>query len=309
MAGGISNKIYDRLSLLLAEDNVLGGPILYTLRAKIANNSLASHGIDCYHLSKFVAMTEEQRLNMAAAIELAWTCILMYDDIIDNDTVRYNQTTAWEKYGKKKTEMSIAFGLAAGRTIHLYPEQYTKTYKECVAAQARVQQLPLNAPVKAVEDAYYGYKFGSFGYLLPFDAQTKSGLGQIGYRKMLLAQLLNDYKDTCGSRRISRNYPEIREKQTNYILSLYQETLKGKEAAEFLALLNTANSNQTYEKIAQQLITKKDVVEDKFKELIHAMQKSLETISDPMLKKYMTSETRNLLKTYSKILTEEFSAA
>lgn len=307
MTKTLSNKITSKIISILGSSEKLSKPILYTLRAKILNKPLAQHGEDCYFIAKFVGLGEEERLGIAAATELGWICILMYDDIIDNDTLRYNKSAAWKKFGQTITEESIRYGLRQGSMVHPYPNLYINMYKTCTKAQLKVKELPLDVGVNAIEKACYGYRFGSYDFYLPFDNETKIILKTIGHKVMLIAQLINDYKDTCGSRRVTRNYPELREKQANYITSIYVDHVNKKDSALFVNLLKKANNTKAYERLSKELVLHKDLIKSKFDQLENIIKEDITKIEDKKLRSFMSFRMDSILDRYKEIIIYELS--
>lgn len=260
----------------------------------MANGSLATHGIDCYELGQFTKLSKQEVINIAVATELAWTVILLFDDILDNDTVRYGQPTAWVQYGKELTEQSIHFGYQQAAKLHPYKRDFNNLYQLCIDAMNDIKQLPIDAGSQVIEHAYHGYAFGCYDYLLPFDKQTKELLQLIGYEKMLIAQLINDYKDTCGSRRAQREYPELREKQANYVTSLYVDSVDKDERRSFMGLLHKADSSVQYEQIAQLLQKNNAAVLAKSEQLRDSILNRLQRIPHEQLRLYLTPKVTEL---------------
>ncbi len=306
MNEAIFKKIYEKIVKIYEADPAEGKPLLYTLDAKIRSGSLASFGVDAYTYAGFAGLSEEQSLNMATALELAWTSILMYDDIIDNDSVRYEQQTAWIKFGNGKTEDGIKSGLRIGGQIHPYRDKYKKMYEDCIDAQLAVKELPLHAGISEIENSYRGYRFGSYDFDLPFDVQTKNTLADVGFKKMLMAQLINDYKDTCGSRCQQRNYPEIREKQTNYVIALHLDTLDEDEKRIFLSDLRNAKNNLEYERISVQMSSVQALVYEKFMELASSVESEIAKITPKNIRDYALGAATIKRKDYDAILKKEF---
>lgn len=303
----ISETLFDHIKSNLNED-FLSEPILYTLGVKIAGGSLASHGVDCYELGKLSILPESQLLNIAAATELAWIIILMYDDILDNDTVRYGEDTSWVKFGKERTQESIAHGMRVATMLHPNKDAFSQMYQDCIDAMNNVKKLLISSKTVKVERAYKGYTFGCYDYLLPFDNDTKQLLAAIGYKEMLIAQLINDYKDTCGSRRKQRNYPELREKQANYIIALYNDLPNNNAVVQVNKLIAKANSTRDYEKIAQLLKTNESSIDTKITQLTNLINRDVGSLMSPDLKAHMENLMDDLLKSFQVAIQLEFQA-
>lgn len=301
----ISRKIYQHIKELLTENDELSEPILYTLGVKIASGSLGTHGVDCYKLGQFTELSKDKLIDSASATELAWTIILMYDDILDNDRVRYGEPTAWVTYGKVRTEKAIHYGLQLARATHPFKSAFDDMYAECLSAMENVKYLPLNAGSRMVEKAYHGYTFGCYDYLLPFDDVTKKTLSFIGYKKMLMAQLINDYKDTCGSRRQSRNYPELRENQANYVTSLYVDTLGDDAQADFAKLIRDSNNSEAYEKIVMTLTQNNTNILKKMHELSNEINSEVLHIPHDALRAYLMNLTEQISDSFKSMIQAE----
>lgn len=303
----VSRKISERIKLLIDGGLSISEPIIYTIQAKTASGSLGTHGFDCYQIGHFTNLTEDKLIDISASTELAWITILMHDDILDKDTIRYDKPTAWVKFGKLKTIESIEYGLKAARSLHPFKNNFNKMYTDCLDAMEAVKNLPLDTRSPSIEEAYHGYTFGCYDYLLPFDSLTKETLALIGYKKMLMAQLINDYKDTCGSRRQSRVYPELREKQANYITSLYLDSCDVEARIQIAKLIKQASNTDDYEAISMMLRANDTNVNKKLNLLEAEISEQILRIKSQELRTYMQILLKQTIESFRAIIRAEIS--
>lgn len=208
------------------------------------------HGITAYDSGILARKPHAECVRVAAAIELSWIGILILDDIIDNDTVRYRHPTLMASKGiPYASSASVMAQLSATDIIHhCYESRLNYSVKKTIESAWQICAFNLDLPLDSVIDTYK--KLGELSVFCiswPFPDQF---YGKIAYYETLAGQLINDCNDCFGPKSFTRDYPDIRNKQITLLLSILNSYNLGQRIVEQIC---QATRQSDYQSISQSI--------------------------------------------------------
>lgn len=152
---------------------------------------------------------------IGVAMEVGWAAVLMLDDILDGDDVRFHTPAAWKVYGVAETAMeaSSAIALAVASLSH-YPEiasAFARSIEETEVISRRLRRLTYDVTLDVLEPMIYS--LGAMSVFATTWALPVSDIGEAAMLETCAGQLVNDCNDCFGLKAQRRNYPDIRTHQ------------------------------------------------------------------------------------------------
>ncbi len=173
------------------------------------------HGIRC-------GQPQEMSLAVGAALEVAWAAILLLDDILDEDDVRFHAPAAWVQYGIGPVAMEAAAAMTKAvsslgkhATVAL---GFARSLEETEAVSVRLRKVTYEASLVELEPLIHS--LGAMSVFATSWALPETGIGDVAKYETCAGQLVNDCNDCFGDKAKRRNYPDVRTSQPTLLSQL-----------------------------------------------------------------------------------------
>jgi geranylgeranyl pyrophosphate synthase len=179
------------------------------------------HGSVAYDAGVLAGHSEQLSIAVATALEFVWAGILIYDDILDADEVRYHTASAWKKAGyaqamSESFEAMFASPLLIDETaigLRLHMDTH-----ETIQAMRSINEIALSAPLWSMEATYQ--QLGALSvFACTWPAHTAQARASAQF-ETLAGQLINDCNDCFGKKAQRRGYSDLRNKQATLLLGV-----------------------------------------------------------------------------------------
>lgn len=182
------------------------------------------HGKFAYDAGLIGGKTKTESLIVAAGVEIGWAAILIIDDIIDNDKVRYHSPSAWVVSGYPRSCYELTIGLLESALLIKTGDKFEllRAYADTLNAMGDISLIEINTGIKDVEPFYK--KLGSLSsYSVSWPWCEDKRLWDIAGYETCAGQLVNDCNDCFGKKAMRREYPDIRNHQVSLLTSILHD--------------------------------------------------------------------------------------
>ena len=179
------------------------------------------HGKNAYAAGIVAGMPEEVCKQVASATEIVWAAILILDDIVDGDEMRYHAPSAWKTAGYPAATREMTRALLEGVRLVEDDSVRDSLLKACSDTVQAMQQISILSPSAAFNEIENHFRtlgaLSSFAVSWPWaDLQ----MWRIAEIETCAGQLVNDCNDCFGAKAVRRNYPDIRNRQVSLLLGI-----------------------------------------------------------------------------------------
>ena len=185
------------------------------------------HGNVAYKAGKLSEQPMERVLQVAIAVEVVWAAILILDDIVDSDEIRYHKASAWKQAGYGPATMEMFDGVLSGIQIvedHKIREHLIKATKNTVSAMRIIAGADVDSTIDDLEPAYRELgALSAFSISWPWNNPL---LEEIAFNETCAGQLINDCNDCFGPKAKRRNFPDLRNRQATLLFGILNLTNK-----------------------------------------------------------------------------------
>lgn len=260
----------------------------FSIKGKLIRGSLL-----LYTHSLFNTWNSSEIIKVASALEIFHSCLLIHDDIIDNDQTRRGQESVWkhfsrslqdDAYGKSLAICIGDLGFFAAYNILLdtaLPDQMVKNllgvfsrelYYVAIAEAADTYHGYSNTiPSKKTVEQIYMYKTARYSFSLPMelacilgnDKTLKTSMQKFGETIGFLYQLKDDELGIIGDLVITGKPigNDILEKKKTYILTTLLEVANHKEKQTIGKILKENEVSKVQQTLIIDLIKKYSIIE------------------------------------------------
>lgn len=177
-----------------------------------------AHGLGC-------GCSVEQVAAVSVALELAWAAVLVLDDILDEDDMRFHAPAAWKTEGTGVAAMEASAALVKSMAIlSSWPDvqkAFALSLEETESVSRRLRMIGFDVTVAEIEPLVR--KLGSLSAFAASWACPDSGLGILAEYETCAGQLVNDCNDCFGKKALRRNFPDLRTRQPTLLSQLVCE--------------------------------------------------------------------------------------
>ncbi|MFZ4440093.1 MAG: hypothetical protein ACOYOS_16830 [Syntrophales bacterium] len=210
---------------------------------------------------------EAECVAVAAGLEVGWAAILILDDMVDNDQVRYHGPSAWAQGGYPKASMEMACGLlVAGRLVESSDrEAFLRACSDTIDAMKGICSLPLDTGLLLAEAFFRNLgALSCFAVAWPWPGDV--ALWQVAGYETCAGQLVNDCNDCFGAKALRRGYPDIRNHQVSLLTAILHDHYKHLAMVELVASADGTSS----ERVAARMLS---VLQENPKPLLRVFNK------------------------------------
>jgi len=173
------------------------------------------HGLRC-------GKDEAQSFQVGMALELGWAAVLLLDDILDEDEMRFHAVAAWKTNGIGATAMEAGSLLVKSTAIlNDWPsilESFAHAVEETEVASRELRKIDYGAKMSVLEPLVSS--LGAMSVFATSWAIPESGIGKVATYETCAGQLVNDCNDCFGAKARRRNYPDLRTHQPTLLSQL-----------------------------------------------------------------------------------------
>ena len=173
------------------------------------------HGLRC-------GKGEAQSFKVGTALELGWAAVLLLDDILDEDEMRFHAVAAWKTNGIGATAMEAGSMLVKSTALlnnwPLLLESFAHALEETEVASRELRKINYGAEMSVLEPLVSS--LGAMSVFATSWAIPESGIGKIATYETCAGQLVNDCNDCFGAKARRRNYPDLRTHQPTLLSQL-----------------------------------------------------------------------------------------
>lgn len=222
-------------------DSVATLPLLMETLEQKWTYSHYIHGNVALKAGELSGQPKDIVLQVATAVEVVWAAILLLDDIVDNDEVRYHIPSAWKQVGYGLATMEMLDGILSGIQIiedHEVRAHLVEATNNTIKAMRIITGKPIDSPLSALEPA-----FRELGALSAFSTSwpwRHPVLEEIAFYETCAGQLVNDCNDCFGPKAKRRNYPDLRNRQASLLFGILNTTNNYDLSGRVLAAENKA---------------------------------------------------------------------
>lgn len=197
------------------------------------------HGLRC-------GSAEEQIFMVSVSLELAWAAVLILDDILDEDDMRFHAPSAWKIFGKGVAAMEASSALVKSvSNLAPWPDlqsAFATSLEETTGVSRRLRRIGFGISVAEIEPLVM--KLGAMSAFATSWACPGCGLEILAEFETCAGQLVNDCNDCFGKKAQRRNFPDLRTQQPTLLSQLVCERDSSRDwAGRFQSVsLNTCGS-------------------------------------------------------------------
>ena len=235
------NAELDIILNIWKNDSVTTLPLLMGTLEQKWTYSHYIHGNVALKAGELSGQPKDKALQVATAVEVVWAAILLLDDIVDNDEVRYHIQSAWKQAGYGPATMEMLDGILSGIQIiedHEVRAHLIEATNNTINAMRIIVGKPIDSPLSDLEPA-----FRELGALSAFSTSwpwRHPVLEEIAFYEACAGQLVNDCNDCFGPKAKRRNYPDLRNRQASLLFGILNTTNNDDLSGRVLAAENKA---------------------------------------------------------------------
>jgi hypothetical protein len=194
------------------------------------------HGKNAFEAGKVAGIGESVCRQVAAATEIVWAAILVLDDIMDGDEVRYHAPSAWKAEGYSAATGEMTLALLEGIRLVNEASLRDSLLNACASTVHAMRMIARLSPVGTLADTEAPFRqLGSLSAFAVAWPWRDSRMWRIAELETCAGQLVNDCNDCFGAKAVRRGYPDIRNRQVSLLLAIIHEHYKRRDLAERVA--------------------------------------------------------------------------
>jgi len=201
------------------------------------------HGNVAFEAGRVAGRVEEEIRIVATAVEIIWASILILDDIVDRDEIRYRIPSAWKQSGHGPSTIEMVEGLLSGIQIVKHAglqKRILQAAYDTVNAMRKITQAPLTSNLDGLISWYKMLgALSAFSLSWPWD---QPGFEEIAHLETCAGQLVNDCNDCFGKKAIRRKFPDLRNRQCTLLMGIANEFFQEKNIADSILQAKTEES-------------------------------------------------------------------
>lgn len=211
-----------------------------------------SHGNVALQAGFLAGRSRRDTVQVASAVEVVWAGILILDDIMDGDEIRYRIASTWKEVGYGPAAEEMLEGLLQGILIikdNQIRENLIKAKIKTITAMRLLSNSSLYSSLKIIEPLYW-----DLGALSAFSTSwpwRHKELRKISLLETCAGQLINDCNDCFGDKGKRRNYPDLRNRQSTLLLGILNEAY---DIGDIITRIMNAEDKEQFENIAFKIL-------------------------------------------------------
>jgi geranylgeranyl pyrophosphate synthase len=225
----------DLLKLILNHELVKENPLVEGTIVQKWKYSHYLHGKVALDAGCIAGCSSNDNVDIAVAIEVAWAGVLILDDMVDNDHVRFHGPSAWNIAGFPRASMEMLESVLRATSIiesKELKEQFVTACVDTISAMKMISQIDMSSGLNLTEKLYK--KLGRMSAFVVSWPWNSNILRKIAELETCAGQLVNDCNDCFGKKAARRNYPDIRNKQVTLLTSILFDYYKDMRIQDLL---------------------------------------------------------------------------
>lgn len=228
------------------------------------------------------------------SMELGWIAVLLLDDILDEDDVRFHAPAAWKVHGTGVAAMEAAAILMKTVTILRHNptilNAFSKSIEDTEQASIRLRNINFDITIDELEPLVRA--LGAMSVFATSWALPESNISASAELETCAGQLVNDCNDCFGAKAKRRNYPDLRTHQPTLLSQLLISADKSGKWSDRFSTVKQSELSSFADDIQNEIRRDASPLYDYFNSCIDRSLKALDDVNNVPEQEYLGAVTR-----------------